>query len=90
MAERAESGRERRQGTGDKEEPEEVRDGEGRMKAQSRNDRRWSGTASKEKPGRTGCVAGKEIVIRPGAKVNVAPLSVKAPTEMRLMGASGA
>ena len=68
-AERVELGRERR-GVGA--ETEGVGEGDGRIKAQFRKDRRWKGTASKEKLGRRGCVAGKDIVVLSGPKVKIA------------------
>src|SRR5271155_2729848 len=63
---------------------------EGRTKSQWRKERRWRRKASKEKSGRTGWVGGNEIEVRVGAKVRTVPFSVKAPTEIKLIGASGA
>src|ERR1700678_3772130 len=63
---------------------------EGRTKSQWRKERRWRRTASKEKSGRTGWAGGNEIEVRVEAKVRTAPFSVKAPTEIKLIGASGA
>src|SRR5271155_5250333 len=62
---------------------------EGRTKSQRRKERRRRRKASKKKSGRTGWVGGNEIEVRLGAKVRTAPFSAKAPTEIKLIGASG-